>query len=245
MSNSSSTENSKTSNDEGTSANNNISSANSLINGKSNRGRNAKKPPQSTVCTWCNESKTLLKYVLPTQTGKKEFCSESCIAEFRKAYNKGACIVCDNVLRSNAPTREHCSSFCLQKNSKRKSASTSSTSSTPETTATTSAPSTSTTNTTSPSKISLKLCVQSTPTNNNNNNNINLTNNNNSSKSKNTSLVETNNNSPKETYAVSRISPMFQYEAFHVFDWKEYLKVRIICSLELTDLLLIVLHLCF
>ncbi|CAO1405906.1 unnamed protein product [Diamesa serratosioi] len=165
MSNSSSTENSKTSNDEGTSANNNVSSANSLINGKSNRGRNAKKPPPATVCTWCNESKTPLKYVLPTQTGKKEFCSESCIAEFRKAYNKGACIVCDNVLRSNAPTREHCSSFCLQRNSKRKSASTSSTSSTPEPTATT-----------------------------------------------------------IETYAVSRISPMFQYEAFHVFDWKEYLK---------------------
>lgn len=230
MSNISSTENSKTSNDEGTSANNNNSNANSLINGKSARGRNAKKPPQSTVCTWCNESKTLLKYVLPTQTGKKEFCSESCIAEFRKAYNKGACIVCDNVLRSNAPTREYCSSFCLQKNSKRKSASTSSTSSTPEPTATTSAPSTSTTTTTtSPSKISLKLCPQSTPTNSNinNNNNINLTNNNNSSsKPKNTSLVETNNNSPKETYPVNRISPMFQYEAFHVFDWKEYLKVR-------------------
>lgn len=225
MSNSSITENSKTSNDEGTSANNNISSANSFINGKSNRGRNAKKPPQATVCTWCNESKSPLQYVLPTQSGKKEFCSESCIGEYRKAHNKGACIVCDNVLRSNAPTREHCSTFCLQKNSKRKSASTSSTSSTPEPTATTSVPSTSTTTTTSPSKISLKLCSHSSPTTNNNNNinnknnnNINLTNNNNSSTPKNTSIVE--------TYAVSRISPMFQYEAFHVFDWKEYLKVR-------------------
>jgi len=30
-----------------------------------------------------------LQYVLPTQTGKKEFCSETCIVEYRKAYSKG------------------------------------------------------------------------------------------------------------------------------------------------------------
>lgn len=70
-------------------------------------------------CTWCGEGKTPLKYVLPTQNGKKEFCSETCIAEFRKAYCKGACIVCDNVIRKNAPNREYCSTFCMNKQQKK------------------------------------------------------------------------------------------------------------------------------
>ena len=41
-----------------------------------------------TSCTWCGENKQPLKYVLPTQHGKKEFCSETCLSEFRKAYMK-------------------------------------------------------------------------------------------------------------------------------------------------------------
>lgn len=36
----------------------------------------------------CNESKHPLNYVLPTQNGKKEFCSVNCLAEFRKEYVK-------------------------------------------------------------------------------------------------------------------------------------------------------------
>jgi ribosomal protein S19 len=56
-----------------------------------------------------------------------------------------------------------------------------------------------------------------------NNNNSNLSNNN---KQKGTVEANNNNNNTiKEHYAVTKISPMFQYEAFHVFDWKEYLKV--------------------
>lgn len=167
----------------------------SLMNGKSRSSTGKKSPikqiqsPQ--VCTWCAETKTPLKYVLPTQNGKKEFCSESCIAEFRKAYNKGACIECDNAIRPNAPTREFCSPYCLNKNKKKTAAS-----------GTQQAPSTS----------QNKLL---------NNNNNNLSNNN-----KQKSMIETNNNNTiKEHYAVTKISPMFQYEAFHVFDWKEYLKV--------------------
>lgn len=180
-------------------------SINSLMNGK-NKSNSKKSPikqesaPQ--ICTWCAESKTPLKYVLPTQTGKKEFCSETCIAEFRKAYSKGACIECDNAIRSNAPNREFCSTYCLNKNKKKTSG-----------TNQQQTPSTSTN------------ALQNKSSINNNNNNNNLVNNN---KQK-TPTVEANNNNPppiKEHYAVTKISPMFQYEAFHVFDWKEYLKVR-------------------
>lgn len=133
------------------------------------------------------ETKTPLKYVLPTQNGKKEFCSESCIAEFRKSYNKGTCVECDNVVRANAPSQQYCSAFCLNKSkNKRKFV-----------------PSTSKTSSENKSL---------------NNNNSNLSNNN--------KKVEANNNhTMKEHYSGSKISPMFQYEAFHVFDWREYLKV--------------------
>lgn len=167
------------------------------MNGKSRSSASKKSPvkiqsPQQT-CTWCAETKQPLKYVLPTQNGKKEFCSETCIAEFRKAYNKGACVECDNAIRANAPNREFCSTFCLNKH-KKKSASGAQ-------------PSTS----------------QSKSLNNNNNN---LSNNNKKGS------VEANNNNVKEHYAVTKMSPMFQYEAFHVFDWKEYLKVSLASSLS-------------
>lgn len=46
------------------------------------------RPPKNRICTWCAESRQPLKYILPTQHGKKEFCSETCLSEFRKAYNK-------------------------------------------------------------------------------------------------------------------------------------------------------------
>ena len=171
-------------------------SSSSLMNGRNRSSTGKKSPikqiqsPQQT-CTWCAETKTPLKYVLPTQNGKKEFCSESCIAEFRKAYSKGACIECDNALRANAPNREFCSTFCLNKNKKKSSAS-------PQAQAST-------------SQLNKSL----------NNNNNNLSNNN-----KQKSQVEANNNNTiKEHYPMPKISPMFQYEAFHVFDWKEYLKV--------------------
>lgn len=168
-------------------------SSSSLMNGRNRSGSGKKSPVKQSqsplTCAWCAESKTPLKYVLPTQNGKKEFCSETCIAEFRKAYSKGACSECDNAIRANAPNREFCSTFCLNK-SKKKSHENPSTS--------------------------------QNKTLNNNNNNSNLSNNN-----KQKAAVEANNNNTiKEHYAVTKISPMFQYEAFHVFDWKEYLKVR-------------------
>jgi len=181
--------------------------ANTLMNGRGGRnsGSGSKKSPikNSTAdpqnCTWCSEAKTPLKYVLPTQTGKKEFCSETCIAEFRKAYSKGACIECDNALRGTGPNREFCSTYCLNKHNKKKSASGQQT------------PSTSTTTT-------------GTQKSTNNNNNSSIANNNKQKETNNNNTA-----SIKEHYAVTttttKMSPMFQYEAFHVFDWKDYLKV--------------------
>ncbi|CAH0552455.1 unnamed protein product [Brassicogethes aeneus] len=77
-------------------------------------------PKKNTACTWCNETKLPLKYVFPTTNGKKEFCSETCLAEFRKAYIKGACIQCDNVIRgNNSPSKEYCSTYCMNKHQKK------------------------------------------------------------------------------------------------------------------------------
>nr|XP_023023358.1 polycomb protein Scm [Leptinotarsa decemlineata] len=79
------------------------------------------RPPKKIIsCTWCNETKLPLKYVFPTTNGKKEFCSETCLAEFRKAYVKGACIQCDNVIRgNNTPSKDYCSTFCMNKHQKK------------------------------------------------------------------------------------------------------------------------------
>ncbi|XP_050299578.1 polycomb protein Scm-like isoform X1 [Anthonomus grandis grandis] len=80
----------------------------------SKRGR----PPKKTVsCTWCNEVKLPLKYVYPTTNGKREFCSETCLAEFRKAYVKGqTCIQCNNIIRGS--NKDYCSTFCMNKHQK-------------------------------------------------------------------------------------------------------------------------------
>lgn len=203
----------ETSNSSSTSEEGKNGNLSNLMNGKSrNISSNGKKSPvkqqqqissspqNTNRCTWCAETKQPLKYVLPTQNGKKEFCSETCIAEFRKAYNKGACKECDNAIRGNAPNRDFCSTYCINKHSKKKGTSTAAAS------------------TSQPKMV------------NNNNNSIE----NNNSKQKSStpastpSAVEANNNNTlmKEHYAMTKISPMFQYEAFHVFDWSEYLKVH-------------------
>ncbi|XP_058840600.1 polycomb protein Scm-like [Topomyia yanbarensis] len=165
----------------------------------------------SSSCVWCGESKSPLKYVLPTQNGKKEFCSETCILEFRKAYSKGACIQCDNVIRANAPKPNYCSTFCMKKHQKKSLAG-----------GTSAAQPTDgiIPSTTSGSSVGSKING-----NNNNNNNNNSNNNNNGRRSN-------GNNSPGREPTASRISPVttttstgpFQYESFHVFDWTEYLR---------------------
>uniref|UniRef100_A0A8W7PR48 SAM domain-containing protein n=1 Tax=Anopheles coluzzii TaxID=1518534 RepID=A0A8W7PR48_ANOCL len=52
--------------------------------------------PGAQTCGWCLEVKSPLNYVLPMQGIKKEFCSESCIMEYRK-LSKRTCIQCGNV----------------------------------------------------------------------------------------------------------------------------------------------------
>lgn len=42
------------------------------------------------VCCHCQEAKQTLKYVLPVPSGKKEFCSESCLTGYRKAASTAA-----------------------------------------------------------------------------------------------------------------------------------------------------------
>ncbi|CAH1118812.1 unnamed protein product [Phaedon cochleariae] len=92
-----------------------------MSNNTSTKVRGPGRPPKKIVsCTWCNETKLPLKYVFPTTNGKKEFCSETCLAEFRKAYVKGACILCDNVIRgNNSPSKEYCSTYCMNKHQKK------------------------------------------------------------------------------------------------------------------------------
>lgn len=88
----------------------------------SSKVRGPGRPPKKTIsCTWCNEVKLPLKYVFPTTNGKKEFCCETCLAEFRKAYIKGStCIQCNNVIRgSSNSSKDYCSTFCMNKHQKK------------------------------------------------------------------------------------------------------------------------------
>uniref|UniRef100_A0A2S2R9U6 Polycomb protein Scm n=1 Tax=Sipha flava TaxID=143950 RepID=A0A2S2R9U6_9HEMI len=88
------------------------------------RGR----PPKAkSTCTMCNDSKHPLNYVLPTQNGKKEFCSVNCLAEFRKEYNKNGCANCDNIIKGTPVKQENqdstpknfCSAACLNKHQRK------------------------------------------------------------------------------------------------------------------------------
>jgi len=195
MSTSSGTSSSSTSNNTNNNknSNNSKSSSNKKIRGP------GRPPKKTSKCNWCGEQQTL-NYVLPTQNGKKEFCSEVCIMEFRRSYSKGACLQCDNIIKSNAPSKDYCSPFCMNKHQKKNLSSTSS--------------------------------KTTTPINNNNNNNDNLNNNN-------TNLNNNNNTSNYISNIISNISresPVtptgpFQYESFHVFNWDEYLKVRIFVNI--------------
>lgn len=99
-----------------------VDSSNSDVNGGKSRGPGRPKKVTTTTtnnksCTWCADNKAPLKYIINQNRRRKEFCSENCVAEFRSAYRKGACIVCDNVIRDNAPHRDYCSTFCLNSGS--------------------------------------------------------------------------------------------------------------------------------
>ncbi|XP_030748827.1 polycomb protein Scm [Sitophilus oryzae] len=93
-----------------------------MSNSANGKLRGPGRPPKKGLsCTWCNETKLPLKYVFPITNGKKEFCSETCLSEFRKAYMKGgACLQCDNVIRiTSNPSKDYCSTFCMNKHQKK------------------------------------------------------------------------------------------------------------------------------
>lgn len=70
---------------------------------------------ETASCGWCDETKPPFNYVLPLADGEKLFCSKSCIAQYRKQYNKGKCTVCGNVIVANSPSKKFCSTLCENK----------------------------------------------------------------------------------------------------------------------------------
>ncbi|KAH0558149.1 polycomb protein Scm [Cotesia glomerata] len=214
------------------------------------RGR----PPKSkNSCTWCNETKQPLKYVLPTQHGKKEFCSESCLSAFRKAYVRGACVGCDNVIRGSpikleqkdGPTKDFCSPFCLNKHkTKEIQAEAKKTTNEQPSPAASPAPSGLPSSSGTIPQSFTTNGANSSPTNNNNNNNTNTntnsppinntstnsnTNNNNINTNRSTPATptittSTTNNQSNISHAPSTSTGPFQYETYQTFDWDLYLK---------------------
>uniref|UniRef100_A0A0A9WFW6 Polycomb protein Scm n=2 Tax=Lygus hesperus TaxID=30085 RepID=A0A0A9WFW6_LYGHE len=76
-------------------------------------------PPTTAICMWCSEAKQSLKYILPTPSGKKEFCSAVCLSEFRKGGIK--CAQCNSVVRGSPMKLENvetspnfCSLGCIE-----------------------------------------------------------------------------------------------------------------------------------
>lgn len=79
-------------------------------------------PPSE--CLWCGQTSKPNPYVLPLKNGRKTFCSEACLFEFRK----GACVQCGDTIRgspvritSNMVVKDFCSDKCLGKYQKKDS----------------------------------------------------------------------------------------------------------------------------
>ncbi|KAL2715342.1 polycomb protein Scm [Vespula squamosa] len=159
------------------------------------------RPPKSkNSCTWCGETKQPLKYVLPTQHGKKEFCSETCLSEFRKAYVRGACVQCDNVIRNtpvkleqkDGPTKDFCSSFCLNKHQKKEGQ----------------------VEMKKSNKDQSSPASSPIPSNLSNNNGVASA----------TQVYTHTNNHTNASHPPSTSTGPFQYETYQTFDWDLYLK---------------------
>ncbi|KAI4482592.1 PREDICTED: polycomb protein Scm [Polistes canadensis] len=166
-----------------------------------NKMRGPGRPPKSkNSCTWCGETKQPLKYVLPTQHGKKEFCSETCLSEFRKAYVRGACVQCDNVIRGTSvkleqkdgPTKDFCSSFCLNRHQKKEAQ----------------------VEMKKSNKDQSSPAPSPLPSNLSNNNNVASA----------TQVYTHTNNHTNASHPPSTSTGPFQYETYQTFDWDLYLK---------------------
>lgn len=55
------------------------------MSGSSNPSPSQPTSSSCSSCTQCGEAKERLLYVLPVPGGKKEFCSESCLTQHRRA----------------------------------------------------------------------------------------------------------------------------------------------------------------
>ena len=50
----------------------------------SNTGQSSATAISNLICMQCQEKKQILKYIFPTQGGKKEFCSVPCLTAYRQ-----------------------------------------------------------------------------------------------------------------------------------------------------------------
>ena len=76
------------------------------------------KTQAGSECLWCGQTGKPNSYVLQLKNGRKAFCSEACLFEFRK----GACIECGDAIRgqpfqitSNSVIKDFCSEVCLNR----------------------------------------------------------------------------------------------------------------------------------
>lgn len=146
----------------------------------------------------------MLKYVWEHE--KREFCSKSCIAQFKEAHSRGFCVQCDNVLGLAAPHKEFCSMYCLNKY-QRASAAAAAAASGDDGGAAVGLSTTGSPNGQAAAAAAGSAAPQSSP--NNNNHHVN------------------NNNSASSAPSARS----FQYESFNVFNWDDYLKVSVMLHL--------------
>lgn len=198
---------------------------------------------ETASCGWCDETKPPFNYVLPLADGEKLFCSKSCIAQYRKQYNKGKCTVCGNVIVANSPSKKFCSTLCENKVTAEVQCTTKSQPA-PATTAideeqqqrqpsnnnsSSSSSSSSPQPSISPNSGSADILSQLAKYNNNNN----VTNSNGNGikepipeATAATATPSAATTPTMETKSCSSSSNRrFQYESFQVFDWASYLKV--------------------
>lgn len=188
-------------------------------NGGKKSSRGPGRPPKKQVnsssnsaCTWCADSKVPLTFIINQSCTQKEFCSENCVAEFRNAYRKGACLVCDNVIRENAPHRAYCSTFCLNSDTAAAAMMDQSNGTAKETNA----------SATSGSNSKSSSSTSKTTTSATNNNNSTAENLNTAGPASSEMRLANYGRSSSGSGGGGK----FQYEQLNVFDWNVYLKVR-------------------
>lgn len=203
------------------SSNNNFIGNGSGGGGKQRPGRPSKKS-LVIICGWCEEAKPpLLKYVWENE--KKEFCSKSCIAQFREAHRKGVCLQCDNILMPNPVHKDYCSAFCQTKYQRTHGGGGGGAAAIVSTAVSVDQPGGSGT-------VAIGggggggVGVAGSPGGvmNNNNNNVN----NNNQQFGTQHRVDSSAGSTSAATPTTAPARTFQYESFNVFNWDDYLKVN-------------------